>query len=757
MTANPMLSNLTEEQKALVYNVREIFPTMDTTDCVNLCKSCNWSQDSVNSRLFESSFEEPKWKAIDRTSRRKKKDGEKTNFNDFQAGSNQGGNKKKKAFNRRQRRGKFDRKGRGKPKDRKKDSKKGGDSSDSKAKHLIQRTNAVTNTSAGSWAAKARAPPRALPRPNPSPQRDPSSKSENSRKENEVSNSSSEHLAHPPGIINTSVWTNVHNNDEPEPEVNHSEQYANFFDPEQFNTQAHLVEPEKPKMYAGENLSSYPDTQIYSATKYPDHGVKAELNPSSFQIDHDRRSSASQYSRPIENIESTGVELRIGTEGPEYNIPGEPYVPEPQFQFGDITNAHPSNPANTHDSRSRPVSDNSSAVGATPFSHSMHKGGVTMPAPNPIFPTPTQQDPRGGLSVLGSLVLPPEQEQLKMNGTAIYHFGVDFSEERKIESNEHHHPPNHLPPHVRGDPTQQVLQRPVRMEYAERPHFRPEVSHEMNRTVNVNRNNRERPHQVDSRFHSRLDTSNQNQHANFEFEDIGPSIMGSGREPLGKPPLTHQRLETHFEERKSNHIEIDDPRNPNRINNNTAPVHQAQASILRSVPAEVVPEAPFFEAKRMEPPNRGFEEPQPAEYSDPHNVYQHSHQPNYHTHHVPNQPQAFKPKQNTSGFKEAGYVQSAPYGVEQLQNLEENKNGPSQNTNTEYQQHHHVPAYTNQITYYTAYTAPVQTFKPSYQHRTYTAPRTTVGYPYSAQVVSTNAVYSAPYSTTQPVGVYPVR
>jgi len=766
MTANlsPVLANLSQEQKELVYNVREIYPALDTTDCVSLCKSCGWNRDIVNSRLFENSnsIGDSKWKEIDRSSRRKKKDGEKTI------------SKKKKAFNRRQRRGKFDRKGRGKPKDRKGREKKRGDVVDpnAKAKHLIQRTNAVTNASATiSWAAKARAPPRPIARQNPSPQRDPSSKSDLSRKENEVSNSSSEHIGPPPGIghiTTSSVWTNVHNHDEPEPEVNHAEQYPDFFDPsEQFSTQNHLVEPEKSKMYAGDNLSSFPDSQIYSSAKYQDTGVKAELTPSSFQIDHDRRSSASQYSRPIENIESTGVEIRFGAEGPDhqFNISSD-YVPDShQFQFGEISNTHPNNANNVQDSRSRPasteiaafskhLSENSAAVGGAP---NFHKGGLTMPPANMIFPNSSaQQDPRGGLSMLGSLVLPPEQEQLKTGGTAIYQFGVDFSEERKMESTEHHHPPSHIHPSFRGDPTQQVLQRPGgRMDYAERPPYqRAEVSHEMNRTVNVNRNGHDLnlpSHQVDSRFNSRLDTSNPNQHANFE--DIGPSLMASGREH-GRQPLTHQRLEPHFEERKSNHIDIDDSRNPNRINNIQPPVHMAptrpfaRPDNVRSVPAEV-PEAPFFsESKRMEPSSRGFEDTQPAEF-----------QPSHHTHYVPNQPQTFKPKPNT-GFKEAGYVQSAKF-------LEGEKNGPSPtppldsqynhgptmvNANTEYkQQHHHVqPAYTNQITYYPAYTTPVQTYQP----QTYAAAPRTVGYPYSTQVVSTNAVYPQ-YS--QPVGVYPVR
>lgn len=582
------------------------------------------------------------------------------------------------------------------------------------------------------------------------------------------------------------LWTNVHNHDDPEPEVNHTEQYPDFFDSEQFNTQALLVEPENNKIYAGENLSTYQDTQVFSATKYADAGVKAAELTSSFQIDHDRHSSASQYSRPIENIESTGVEFRIGIEGPEYNIPGEPYIAQSKFQFGEIGKSRPTNAAGTQDSRSRPVSDNSSGVGPTPF-HSTHSGGVTMPPVNMMFPNP-MQDPRGGLLMLGSLVLPPEQEHLETNGTAIYQFGVDFSEERKIESTEHHNPPNHL---VRGDPTQQVLQRSGRMDYAERlPYQRAEVGHEMNRTVNVNRTNHDLnlpSHQVDNRFNTRLETSNQNQHANFE--DIGPSIMGPGpgREPHGRTSLMHQRLEPHFEERKSNHIVIDDSRNQNR-NNIQPPVHMAPTrpfgrpenirKDFEGVPAEVIPESPFFsEAKRMEPPNHVFEDPVP----EPSNIYQHSHQPNHHAHYVSNQPQTFKPnasenflmhKANT-GFKAAGYVQS--YGVEQLQNLEGengptptpppldsqyNNHGPTMvNTNTEYkQQQHHVPAYANQITYYPhvpAYTAaPVQTY---HQPHTYTAPRTAVGYPYSTQVVSTNAVYPGPPYSTQPVGVYPVR
>merc|ERR1719317_289885 len=109
------------------------------------------------------------------------------------------------------------------------------------------------------------------------------------------------------------------------------------------------------------------------------------------------------------------------------------------------------------------------------------------------------------------------------------------------------------------------------MEYNERPPYqRAEVSHEMSRAVTVSRNTHDLnlpSHQVDSRtFNNRLDTSNQNQHSNFE--DIGSSIMGTGRDPHGRTPLGHQRLEPHFEERKSNHIEIDESRNPNRINSN---------------------------------------------------------------------------------------------------------------------------------------------------------------------------------------------
>lgn len=768
MTANPTLASLCEEQKNLVYNVREIYPALDTTDCVNLCKSCNWNRDVVNSTLAESnsSFGDSKWKEIDRkSSKRKKKEGEKANFSD---GFTYNVGKKKKAFNRRQRRGKnFDRKGRGgKPtKDRKSNKgdwkKRGGENSDqSRAKHLIQRTNAVTNTSAGSWAAKARAPPRPESRPSSSPQRDPSSKSENSRKENEVSNSSSD-IGPPPGIITTSVWTEVNHT---EPEVNHTEQYPDFFDSEQFNTQSHLVEPETKNIYPGDNLSSFQDTQIYPGTKFSEPAVKPDLT--AFQIDHDRRSSTSQYSRPIENIESIGVDIRIGTEGPpDYNIPVEPFHSEHgphQYQFGEIVN---SGTNDNVDGRSRPVSNNSSAVGGTPF-HSIHssakdnrvdhsravqtsKGGVTMPPANSMmFPNSSQQD-RFSLSMFGSLVLPPEQQQLKTGGTAVYHFGVDFSEERKMESNElYHPPPNHFPVHVLGDPTQQVLQRPGRMDYADRPPYQlgysetqpppraVEISHDMNRSVNMNRNSHDlnlHSHPVDTHF------------SIGGFEDIGPSIMDSTRDPHGRPQhLGHQRLESHFEERKSNHIEIDDSRNQNRINN-IQPMHMAaprpfsRPDNIRSVPAEIT--EPFFnEAKRMEPSHtRGFDEPQPD--------FQ-----NHHTPYVPNPPQAFKPKPNT-GFKDvAGYVQPAPYGVEQLQNLEGDKTGPSStpplvNANTEYKQHHFYG--TNQITYYPhvpqAYTtAPVPTYQPQYT----TAPRTNV-YSYSAaQVMSTNPVYP---SYSQPV------
>merc|ERR550532_3980040 len=113
-------------------------------------------------------------------------------------------------------------------------------------------------------------------------------------------------------------------------------------------------------MYSGENVGgSYSEAQLYSSgSKYPMEsggGKAAELVPSSFQIDHDRRSSASQYSRPIENIESSGVEIRFGAEGPDhqFNISSD-YVPDShQFQFGEISNTHPTNTNNVQDSRSR--------------------------------------------------------------------------------------------------------------------------------------------------------------------------------------------------------------------------------------------------------------------------------------------------------------------------------------------------------------------------------------------------------------------
>merc|ERR1719392_590039 len=166
-----------------------MFPTIDPTDCLALCKRCDWNADRVNTALAEKgpNFPSSNWKEIDRTSKKKKsKEEGKSNISDT---------KKKKTFSRRPRRGKFDRK---QNRRKGKDAKSKRDFNSATSKHLIQRTtNAVSNASAGSWAQRAKSkkpqnPTRAPQIQSSHTQSPPHESSSKSEKENSITNSNPE-------------------------------------------------------------------------------------------------------------------------------------------------------------------------------------------------------------------------------------------------------------------------------------------------------------------------------------------------------------------------------------------------------------------------------------------------------------------------------------------------------------------------------------------------------------------------------------
>jgi len=818
MTAKAgILSSLSGAQKTLFINVCEMFPTIEETDLFELCKRCEWNRDRVNSSLAENPnfVSSSQWNQVDRTFKKKKlKEEGKPNASDT---------KKKKQFQRRPRGRKFDRnkQGRGKGKDRKgKDSKqKRGTNFNSAAtsKHLIQRTNAVTNTSAGSWAQKAKSKPPVPTRApqiqssqNSSSQHEQSSKSE---KENSITNSNPELMAAPPGIsMANSVWTDIQP-EEPEQEVEPAkrpEAYNDFFDnSEQFND--NVRHSEDGTMYseprANNPASSYTgshSSQMYPSSKYQEQiNMKPDATPPSFQSDHDLRSSTSQYSRPVENIEreraGTGLEFRIAGDEPEFSVPTTDtrgtYGGTQEFKFGDVSNiplSQAQRAPNASDSHSRPVSEISSAVGTMPpYSHNMHgQNGVTMPPANVMFPHSMDSKP-GEPSEF--LQLPPEMEEHR--GSAIYTFGVDFTEERKMQSNDHQAMPEHLPAHVRGDPTQ-AAPRPARADFHQpTPYQRTEVNVDRTRGVNANvsRNNHDLNipnRQVDNRFTPRMENSDQNQHNNFT--EIG--ILNDVHQVAPHMP---QRMDQ-FEERKSNQLEIDETRNQNRISNMHMPTRSHnRPDNSRGVPAEVRnPDTAFLnEAKHKEPATQHvYAETQSSQQQPPsqqEHVYQANPTQQYMTAHQPTRAHpnsAFKPKSNppvgnfAGSGKDANYEQpSQAYGVDPMQqhNLEAEPtysptppepqyghHAPTMvNPSTEYKQQSHYqpnPGYmTNPVHFATTTPAAyyrVQTY-PHYpasshwpphatiQANTYTATRPAVGHPtYPTQVVQpTTPLYAAQF------------